>query len=567
METRRSAAKAVQKQPLLELPDAAALSALRAWHEGLSSRDAVARFIPERRPAGGSSRSVIGHIRRQLAAFAASRQREDLVRLFTGTARKGTTAARTVAQAIETLRNTPMPQPLIGDDVGRWLPPRVAAVLRKAGIRTLAELTLKVPRRRRWWSGIAGLGPAMATQVEALFASHPELTERARALVAMPPPGDVRPWEHIAVPADVDGTQGAFRAPRASCSLRADNDYEAVQSWLSLHDAPATQRAYRKEAERLLLWAIVERGVALSSLTTEDAVAYRAFLRHPAPRSRWIGPATARSSPLWRPFTGGLSPRSTAYALSVLSAMFRWLIDKRYVLANPFAGIRVRGTRAAGMDTTRGLSGAEWGLVRTVADGLEWSYGWEPRAAQRMRFVLDFGFGTGLRASELVGATLGNIEIDAGGDAWLHVVGKGSKAGKVVLPLIARGALETYLVQRRLSASQAKWDPRTPLLGSLDGEAGITARRLWAAMKRFFATAATVLADVNPALAEKLCRASPHWLRHSHASFALESGADLTTVRDNLRHASVSTTSLYLHADDERRARQIGAAFSGHGKR
>jgi hypothetical protein len=42
---------------------------------------------------------------------------------------------------------------------------------------------------------------------------------------------------------------------------------------------------------------------------------------------------------------------------------------------------------------------------------------------------------------------------------------------------------------------------------------------------------------------------------------------DLTTVRDNLRHASVSTTSLYLHADDERRARQIGAAFSGHGKR
>lgn len=103
--------------------------------------------------------------------------------------------------------------------------------------------------------------------------------------------------------------------------------------------------------------------------------------------------------------------------------------------------------------------------------------------AQRMRFVLDLGFGTGLRASELVGATLGNIEIGAGGDAWLHVVGKGSKAGKVVLPPIARGALETYLVQRRLPVSPAKWDPRTPLLGSLDGEAGITARRLWAAMK------------------------------------------------------------------------------------
>ncbi|WP_232540260.1 phage integrase family protein [Azohydromonas aeria] len=174
MKTRRSAAEPAQKQPPLELPDAPELSTLRAWHEGLSSREAVARFLPERRSAGGSSRAVIGHIRRQLAAFAASRQREDLARLFTGTARKGAAAARIVAHAVEALRSAPIPQPLIGDDVGRWLPPRVATVLHKAGIRTLAELTLRVPRRRRWWTAVIGLGPAMATQVEALFASHPE---------------------------------------------------------------------------------------------------------------------------------------------------------------------------------------------------------------------------------------------------------------------------------------------------------------------------------------------------------------------------------------------------------
>ena len=157
MKTRRPAPKPVQEQPLLELPDAAALSALRAWHEGLSSREAVARFIPERRAAGASSRAVIGTIRRQIAAFATERQRDDLARHFTGQARKGAAAARAVAQAVEALRNAPIPQPLIGDDVGRWLPPRVADVLRRAGIRTLAELTLRVPRRKRWWSGIAEL--------------------------------------------------------------------------------------------------------------------------------------------------------------------------------------------------------------------------------------------------------------------------------------------------------------------------------------------------------------------------------------------------------------------------
>lgn len=115
----------------------------------------------------------------------------------------------------------------------------------------------------------------------------------------------MHPWERIVVPVELDGAMGENRAPRPSCPLRANTNYEAS----------ATRRAYRGEAERLMLWAVVERGVALS---TEDAMAYRAFLHHPAPRARWIVPAAPRSSPLWRPFTGGLSPRSTAYALPVL---------------------------------------------------------------------------------------------------------------------------------------------------------------------------------------------------------------------------------------------------------
>ena len=390
------------------LPDAAALSALRAWHEGLSPREAVARYLGEARAAGQSSRGVIGAIRRGIAAFAKSRHRDDLAKLFTGPARKGPAAARAVGIAIEQLRIAAIPVPLIGDCVELWLEPRVATVLRNAGIKTLADLTLRVPRRRRWWVGIAGLGVSGARQIEAFFAAHPDLTDRARALVVTTAPEAVVPWEKIVVPHEVDGTMGLHRAPRASCVLRANNDYEAVQAWLSLHEAPATLRAYRKEAERLILWAIVERGVALSSLATEDAVAYRAFLRQPSPRQRWVGPASPRTSAEWRPFVAGLSARSRAYALSVLSSMFRWLIEQRYVLANPFAGIKVRGAKQGALDTTRAFSEGEWKLVRTVADGLEWSYGWQPGAAQRLRFLIDFNYSTGLRAGELVRATLGS---------------------------------------------------------------------------------------------------------------------------------------------------------------
>lgn len=80
-----------------------------------------------------------------------------------------------------------------------------------------------------------------------------------------------------------------------------------MQAWLALHEASTTQRAYRKEAERLILWAIVERGLALSSLTTEDATAYRACLRRPTPRECWIGPPRPRAAPDWRPFASSLS--------------------------------------------------------------------------------------------------------------------------------------------------------------------------------------------------------------------------------------------------------------------
>lgn len=66
----------------------------------------------------------------------------------------------------------------------------------------------------------------------------------------------------------------------------------------------------------------------------------------------------------------------------------------------------------------------------------------------------------------------------------------------------------------------------------------------------------------EPRRAEKLRRATPHWTRHTHATHLLEGGAELTTVRHNLRHASLATTSMYLHADDARRAKQVTDRFA-----
>lgn len=543
-------------------PDAGALAALRAWHEGVPARQAVIRYLGDKRATGASSRGMLTRVRRQLSAYARGRQQEALAKLFEAPGGQSVAQARAVADAIEQLRVLQMPTPLIGDEVSRWLPLRIARALNDCGITTLAQLTVRVPRRRRWWAAIEGLGQAGARRVEAFFAQHPELTERARALTLRDGPQLLVPWESLSMPRELDGSAGLFRAPVGSCILRASNDYEAVNAWLELHEAEATKKAYRKEAERLILWSVVERGCALSSLTTEDAIAYRSFLRRPTPSVRWVGPARPRTSPEWRPFAAALSPRSTGYALSVLGALFRWLIAQRYVLANPFAGVKARGARSdSAFDTSRAFTEGEWSLIRAVAEGLEYTHGWSLQAAQRLRFILDFDYATGLRAGELVGQALGQIKSDGAGDQWLHLVGKGARSGKVAMPPLARGALERYLAQRGLPTLQPHWNPATPILASLEGGGSISTSRLRAVIDRFCETAAEAIAGEAPALAEKLRRASPHWMRHTHATHALGRGVELTTVRDNLRHASVTTTSTYLHVDDAKRARQVGDAF------
>lgn len=162
----------------------------------------------------------------------------------------------------------------------------------------------------------------------------------------------------------------------------------------------------------------------------------------------------------------------------------------------------------------------------------------------------------------MVDARLGSIEHDARDDDWLNVVGKGSKRGKVALLLLARGALDQYLAQRGLPVTRSRWNPKTALVpGLAEDGTGISVSHLWSVMRRFFLHAAQALEGVSPSTADKLKRATPHWMRHTHATHALARGVELTTVRDNLRHASVATTAVYLHTDEVKRAGQIGDVF------
>ncbi|WP_143036661.1 hypothetical protein [Paraburkholderia steynii] len=89
--------------------------------------------------------------------------------------------------------------------------------------------------------------------------------------------------------------------------------------------------------------------------------------------------------------------------------------------------------------------------------------------------------------------------------------------------------------------------------------------RLWAVLRRLFLQAADFVADEPPSLALKLRSASTHWIRHTHTTFEFSEGAELAAVRDNLRPAFISMTSIYLHSDEVQPAKQMAGA-SGAGK-
>ena len=100
---------------------------------------------------------------------------------------------------------------------------------RTHGIATLADLTVRVPRRRGWRRTIPGLGQTSARQIDAFFAAHPQLTARARSPIVQTVPHGVVPWERLRLPLphDVDGSAGTFHAPRQAFTLDAANDYDA----------------------------------------------------------------------------------------------------------------------------------------------------------------------------------------------------------------------------------------------------------------------------------------------------------------------------------------------------
>ena len=181
------------------------------------------------------------------------------------------------------------------------------------------------------------------------------------------------PFERLRLPTDLDGSDGRNRAVGKPAQIAAANDLQAIQAWLArFADTKTTFDNYRKEAERLFLWAVFQLGKPVSSLTHEDFLVYQRFLLDPQPRDKWVagsGKKHPRADPRWRPFYGPLSPTSQRQAMVILNVMFAWLVEAGYLAGNPLSLSRHRA-RKAKPRITRYLDPELWQEVKAYIESM-----------------------------------------------------------------------------------------------------------------------------------------------------------------------------------------------------
>ena len=464
------------------------------------------------------------------------------------------------------------PQP--GDPVAAWVDARVAQRLSVVGILKLQELMFWIRTKGfHWHRGIPKLGPEGASRIvrwlreqEASLGLLPSpslqpLRQIDTGALTPPPRTGIVPLERFTSPSDRSGSMGTNRAPITRCKVAAANDYEAIQAWLRLRvPSSHTWRAYRKEAERFLLWAVMERRKALSSLDGDDCVAYRDFLA--APGVEWTGARNAqRWSEAWRPFEGPLSVRSQAVTLTIVRSLCEWLVRRHYLDSNPWDDVPKRPD-APSMPQLRALSQKHWDLVQHWLDEQAPS-----PALRRLRFVLSYAYMSGMRLSELVASKiewLRHEQLDDGEWAWsIMVLGKRNKWREVPLPDLAVAAIQEHFADRGLDPDLLTNAPETPIIAKLGLNAPLSAARLYEVLVTGFTMCAADLAVQDRRAAERIREASTHWLRHTYGSHSAARGVPQDVLQANLGHESLATTSIYVRAEKGRRHKAMQVAFAG----
>lgn len=294
----------------------------------------------------------------------------------------------------------------------------------------------------------------------------------------------------------------------ATDSDLTDPSVEEFLAWLSLERGRSanTLAAYRRDLTRYVQF-LGQQGSDVASATPDDVQRHLDWLREQ-----------------------GLATSSVARAVTVVRGLHRYLAAEELVPTD--AGARVESPRRP-QALPKALTEAQIDELFAVVAQVDGAVGLRDRA------LLEVLYGSGLRISEAVGLSIGDLDLDA---RFARVLGKGSKERVVPIGSHAERALRVWLDERSSMRPAAGWRTRDAEGAAFVNQRGgrLTRQGGWLVLEGYARRAG--LADV----------VSPHVLRHSCATHMLDHGADIRAVQEMLGHVSISTTQIYTKVVTER---------------
>ncbi len=284
------------------------------------------------------------------------------------------------------------------------------------------------------------------------------------------------------------------------------------------------------EIEEFLVWMATERGRSANTLA-----AYRRDLNR---YGRWLASRQLSVEDVDRDALiefinqrrRSVAASSAARQLASVRMLHRYLVAERHRTDDP----------TAELESVRVPSGVPKALSEEQVESLLAAVTGDDALARRDRLLLELLYATGARISEIVGVSLGDLDLDQG---LIRVLGKGSKERIVPYGRAAARALDDWFaIGGRDALIPAQWrrrsDAEALLLNARGGR--LSRQSAWTLIRRY-GDRAGIDAEL-----------SPHVLRHSCATHLLDHGADLRVVQELLGHVSISTTQVYTRVSQER---------------
>ena len=214
-----------------------------------------------------------------------------------------------------------------------------------------------------------------------------------------------------------------------------------------------------------------------------------------------------------------LSDSSRRRVISALRGFYKFLVIDGHIKTNPAEDLDVP---LKGSYLPRFLTQPEIDQLFAVPDVAT-------ETGLRDRAMLELMYACGLRASEVAGIKLNDVDLESG---ILTTIGKGSKTRRVPIGSSAVEWIKSYVAVRR-----RKENIEVPNLFLTPAGSPITRAVVYTVIKTH--STAAGLEDV-----------SPHTLRHSFATHLVQNRADIRSVQQMLGHADISTTQIYTHMTD-----------------